>query len=190
MLLCINPMDCRLAPMTLLAWLCALAGPAALASEPSHSCLPEGDARLEMRITGDFQAEVRWGNAGTRCDGGPRPDGDALRLMFGRDDEGLLIVLGIAGLERAATGAGLQANVTIVRQGLGQFYGTLGAGACVVSVEENTAIAGMIDAYRVSGRGRCESPIEAINRDGHIRVGPFEFTGLAFWPDEDRDRDD
>jgi hypothetical protein len=190
MLLCITSMDPRLVSLALLGWYCATAGQTALASQPPHTCLPTGEARLEMRITGDFDAEVQWGNEGTRCDGGPRPEGDALRLMFGREDAGLLIVLGITGLERAATGTGLLANVTVVRQGLGQFYGTLGADTCVVNVEENAAIAGMIDAYRVSGRGRCESPIEAVNRDGHIRVAPFEFSGLAFWPEEDPDRDD
>lgn len=176
-------MDSPAAPIALLALLCA--GPAAFAADGPPTCLPGGEAGLQMRITGDFETEVRWGNTGTRCDGGPRPEGDALRLMFSREEDALLIVLGITGLERAATGAGLLANVTVVRQGLGQFYGTLGADACVVSVEENAAIPGMTGAYRVSGRGRCESPIEAIHRDGHIRIAPFEFTGLAFWPDED-----
>jgi hypothetical protein len=184
-----NPLPAMVA---LLVSLCATAGAEGLSAAGPPACLPGGEAGLEMRITGDFEADVRWGNTGTRCDGGPRPEGDALRLMFAHEGDGLLIVLGITGLERAATGSGLLANVTVVRQGLGLFYGTLGADSCVVNVDENAAIEGMTDAYRISGQGRCEAPIEAINRDGHIRVAPFEFTGVVHWPDENEDeaRDD
>lgn len=163
----------------------ALAAPAAAANEAAHACVPEGEGRLTLQISGDFDAEVDWANEGTRCDGGPRPEGDALRLMFSRDDDGLLFVIGITGLVRGWTGADLAANLTVVRQGAGQFYGTLGADACIVDVEENIALASAPDSYRVSGRGHCERPIEAIARVGEIRVTPFEFTGLAFWPDED-----
>jgi len=155
------------------------------AGEGSFECLPEGGGRLEMRISGEFEASVDWGNDGTRCEGGPRPDGDALRLMFSRDDDGLLVVIGITGLERGATGAGLLANLTIVRQGMGRFYGSLGADACIVEVHENAAQSADSSTYSVSGQGRCEAPIEAIAREGAIRVAPFAFTGKAYWPDED-----
>lgn len=137
-----------------------------------------------MAISGDFEATLDWGNEGTRCEGGPRPAGDALRLMFSRDDDGLLVVIGITGLQRGNIGEGLLANVTLVRQGLGRFYGTLGADACVVAVDENAPVDGLADAWRVRGQGYCAASIEAIAREGEIRIAPFEFTGLAFWPDE------
>jgi hypothetical protein len=148
-------------------------------------CLPGGGGGLEMEISGEFDASIDWSNRGTQCDGGPRPEGDALRLMFSRDDEGLLIVLAITGLERGSVGDGMLANLTIVRQGAGLFYGSLGADACLVDVAEHVAEDGLSGAYRVSGKGRCEAPIEAIARAGEIRVAPFAFTGKAHWPDED-----
>jgi hypothetical protein len=178
----------RLLPrFALVAVAAVLAGAAALAAEAAVECIPGGGGRLQLAVSGDFVADLNWANAGTRCDGGPRPAGDALRLMFNRDDEGLLIVIGITGLARGATGSGLLANVTVVRQGLGLFYGTLGADACIVDVETNVAEPGFADAYRVSGHGRCAAAIEAIGREGEIRIAPFEFTGLAYWPDEDQD---
>lgn len=158
---------------------------AALAGDGPFECLPGGGGRLEVQISGEFDAAVDWGNDGTRCDGGPRPDGDALRLMFSRDDDGLLMVLGITGLGRGATRESLPANLTVVRQGLGLFYGSLGADTCIVTVEENLAMEDQPDTYRVSGHGRCEAPIEAIARDGEIRIAPFAFTGKAYWPEED-----
>lgn len=162
----------------------ALAGAIAIATEPGGACLPGDGGRLQMEISGDFVATLDWANEGTRCDGGPRPAGDALRLMFSREDDGLLVVIGITGLQRGQTGEGLLANVTLVRQGLGRFYGTLGADACVVAVAENTPVEGLADAWRVRGQGFCAASIEAIARDGEIRIAPFQFTGLAFWPDE------
>jgi hypothetical protein len=181
----------RLLPrIALLAVPASLAGAVALAAEVPVECIPGGGGRLQLAVSGDFVADLDWGNAGTQCDGGPRPAGDALRLMFNRDDDGLLIVIGITGLARGATGSGLLANVTVVRQGLGLFYGTLGADACIVEVEGNVAEPGFTDAYRVSGHGRCEAAIEAIGREGEIRIAPFEFTGLAYWPDEDQQEDE
>jgi hypothetical protein len=183
MLLRTKSMLQRLSVIAPVATLGALCGVAAHAGESEFECLAGGGGRLEMRISGEFEASVDWGNDGTRCEGGPRPDGDALRLMFSRDDDGLLVVLGITGLERGATGAGLLANLTIVRQGMGRFYGSLGADACIVEVRENVAESADPDSFRVSGQGRCEAPIDAIAREGAIRVAPFEFTGKAYWPD-------
>lgn len=172
---------CRawLAPLLLIA----LPVPAVAGDE----CIPGGDGRLQMPISGHFEATVDWDNEGTTCAGGPRPDGDALRLMFNRTVESLLVVVGITGVERGATGEGLPANLTIVREGRAEFFGTLGADTCLVDVTANELLEGSTDTYRVSGKGRCLAPIEAIARDGEIRVGPFEFTGIAAWPLEPED---
>lgn len=159
----------------------------AMATASPGACLPGGGGHLQLEISGDFAAQVEWEDAGTVCDGGPRPDGDALRLVFSRDDDGLMVLVGITGLQRGATGEGLLANITIVRQGMGRFYGTLGAHACVVDVTANQPEPGVEDGYRVSGRGRCAAGIEAIGRPGEIRVSPFEFTGLAYWPEREDD---
>lgn len=160
-----------------------LAAPVAVMASP-EGCLPGGGGHLRLEISGDFAAQVDWQDAGTVCDGGPRPNGDALRLVFSRDDDGLMVLVGITGLQRGASGEGLLANITIVRQGMGQFYGTLGAHACVVDVTANLPEPGVEDGYRVSGHGRCAAGIEAIGRPGEIRVSPFEFTGLAYWPEQ------
>lgn len=162
-----------------------LAFVAAHADDEMTACLPDGGGRLEMQISGEFETVMAWDNAGTQCEGGPRPTGEALRLMFSRDDDGLLVVLGITGLARGATGSGMLANLTIVRQGLGRFYGSLGADACIVEITEHSPVTASAGAWRVGGHGRCEAPIEAIAREGEIRVAPFVFTGKAYWPEEE-----
>jgi hypothetical protein len=173
-------------PLFCLATLsCAAAAEAALAADPAPVCIWEGGGHLEMQIGGDFEATLDWGNAGTRCDGGPRPDGDALRLMFSREDEALLVVIAVTGLQRAATGEDLGANLTVVREGLGHFYGSLGADACVVTIDGNVPDPSGPDRYRVSGHGHCTRPVGAIAREGAITIDTFKFTGLAWWPLED-----
>ncbi len=159
--------------------LVAIADDAAL-----EACVPSGGGRLEMTVTGLFDARVEWGNEGTRCDGGPRPAGDALRLMFSRDDQALLVVIAITGVAPGVTGSGLPADLTLVRQGTGEFYGTLGERACTVDVELNQPENGVEDAWQIGGKGRCDQPVEAIGRDGEVRVAPFAFSGIAHWPEE------
>ncbi|NHA13515.1 hypothetical protein [Thioalkalivibrio sp. XN279] len=167
------------------AWLVTapLAWSAAEGAEAATACLPDGAGRLQMQISGHFDAALDWGNAGTRCAGGPRPDGNALRLMFSRAEDALLVVIAVTGLERGGTGDGLPANLTLVREGRAEFFGTLGADTCLVDVTENAPLAGVPGAYRVSGRGRCLAPIEAVAGTSEIRIAPFEFTGYAEWPE-------
>ena len=170
--------------LLLTAWLAMapLASPAADGAVDTTACLPDGAGRLQMAISGHFDAMLDWGNAGTRCAGGPRPDGNALRLMFSRAEDAVLIVIAVTGLERGGTGDGLPANLTLVREGRAEFFGTLGADTCLVDVVENTPLAGVPGAYRVSGSGRCLAPIEAVAGSSEIRIAPFEFTGYAEWP--------
>jgi hypothetical protein len=173
----------RLLLMT--AWLMTapLAWSAADGAEDATACLPDGTGRLQMEISGHFDAVLDWSNAGTRCAGGPRPDGNALRLMFSHAEDALLIVVAVTGLERGRIGDGLPANLTLVREGRAEFFGTLGADTCLVDVTENAPLAGIPGAYRVSGSGRCLAPIEAVAGTSEIRIAPFEFTGYAEWPE-------
>ena len=170
--------------LLLTAWLAVapLALPAADGAANETACLPDGAGQLQMAISGHFDAVLDWGNAGTRCAGGPRPDGNALRLMFSRAEDAVLIVIAVTGLERGGTGDGLPANLTLVREGRAEFFGTLGADTCLVDVAENTPLAGVPGAYRVSGSGRCLAPIEAVAGSSEIRIAPFQFTGYAEWP--------
>jgi hypothetical protein len=132
------------------------------------------------------------GEVATNADIAPADVEDALQVdlagartsvAWRHGDDGRTHGFTITGIERGATGAAMLANLTVVRQGMGRFYGSLGADACIVEVHENVAESADPDTFRVSGQGRCEAPIEAIAREGEIRVAPFEFTGKAYWPE-------
>ena len=164
-------------PLTLLAWLSA---PAAPASEAG--CLADGTGRLDMVVSGALEARIAWAE-GMECQGMPRPDGSGLRVMFANRQESLLVVVGIEDVERGGTGDDLPANFTLVKEGAGEFYSTLGDAVCRVTILENTPVQGTGNAvFRVRGEGECPDPVPAVSREGEIRVRPFAFTGMAIWP--------
>lgn len=142
-----------------------------------------------MSISGKFNARLDWTGDRLVCEGTPRPDNTGLRLMFGSDADELLVVLAVTGLTPGATGRDLPANLTLVRQRLGEFYGTLGDGNCRVDILQNESLGEGGDApWRIHGEGRCPEPVGAIGNDGAVRIAPFSFTGVAVWPAEPETR--
>lgn len=168
-------------PLLLLTAACWVAAPgAAAAQEPS--CLPDGSGQLDMVVTGALQARVAW-SEGMECQGMPRPDGTGLRLMFADREEALLVVIGVEGVGRGGTGRDFPANFTLVREGEGEFYSTLGDATCRVDILENSpADPEAPDVFRVSGEGHCPAPVPGVGRPAEILVRPFAFTGQALWP--------
>ncbi len=72
-----------------------------------------------------MQAELVWGNEGTECTGAVRPDG-GIRIRFshkeGADGSRLVLLFGVAGLREGQSAKALPVNVTVIREGLGEFY--------------------------------------------------------------------
>ena len=171
------PRRCFPVPLAILACLSALPVQAG-----ETGCLADGSGRLDMVVSGALEARIAWAE-GMECQGMPRPDGSGLRVMFANRQESLLVVIGIAGVERGGTGNGLPANFTLVKEGAGEFYSTLGDEVCRVTLLENTPVEGTGDAvFRIEGEGECPDPVPAVSREGEIRVRPFAFTGTAIWP--------
>ena len=165
------------APLAILACLLAPPAPAGEAG-----CLADGTGRLDMVVSGALEARIAWAD-GMECQGMPRPDGSGLRVMFANRQESLLVVIGIANAQRGATGDDLPANFTLVKEGAGEFYSTLGDEVCRVTLLENTPVPGTGDAvFRLRGEGECPDPVPAVSREGGSRVRPFAVTGTAIWP--------
>lgn len=172
----------RLAPPIAVFAACLLAS-TARAEEPA--CV--GD--LQVGFSGAFDARLG-PPARQSCDGGPRPDGDGLRIAYrsqaiGGDDQ-ILTILAIPGIARGQTGTELPLNVTVVREGKGEFFGARGPGRCTVDIATHEP-AGEPDFWRLAGRGRCQDDLEAVAREGEITVSAFEFSAVVSWeiPDEE-----
>ena len=162
------------------AALSLLAG-AVQAAEPA--CVPGGDGRLDLVVSGSLEARAAWSGEHLECQGMPRPDGRGMRLMFANREASLLVVLGVSGIGRGETGRGLPGNFTLVREGAGEFYSTLGDEVCRIDILEAREIPGSpAGRFVVAGEGECPGPVPAVAREGSVTVRPFAFKGIVLWP--------
>jgi hypothetical protein len=181
----------------------ALVGPLADAAQsddapsaaPPAQCLPTGDGYLKARLSGALAAEIDWGNDGTECTGATRPDG-GLRLRFSRYDAAsasqLVLVFGIAGLKEGEAAKSVPVNLTIIREGAGEFYGTQGDDKCALDEVRQIALVGppfRTRRYRVVARGYCTEPARAVQGKGAVLLSRFDFAGIVAFDDEDPSTD-
>lgn len=161
------------------------------APSPSGDCLPDGTGFLRARLQGAIDTELEWSNDGTECTGAMRPDG-GVRLGFSRaiyaNDERLVLVFGIAGLKEGQAARTLPVNLTVIRQGTGQFFGTRGDDKCMldeIRQEPLTGIPHRNRVYRIIARGFCTEPARALNGTSALLISRFDYAGRIDYSIED-----
>jgi hypothetical protein len=146
-------------------------------------CLSSGNGYLKARLTGEINTEIDWANAGTACEGMPRPEGHGLRLSFARtvgpDGHRLVIVFGVARIGENQSGKALPVNVTVIVEGASLIYGTRGDDKCMVDRLRSEPLTsdGRTRTYRVEARGFCTQPARAVLGNGAVLVSTFDFAG-------------
>lgn len=164
--------------------------------QPQAHCLPSGDGYVRARLSGAINAEVDWPNEGTECAGAVRPDG-GLRLRFSRFEpesaSKIVLVFGVAGLKEGQSARSLPVNVTVIREGAGEFYSTQGDDKCMLDEVEQTALVGppfKARTYRVVARGYCMEPARAVQGKGALLLSRFDFAGAVNFETEDASNDE
>jgi hypothetical protein len=158
--------------------------PAPVAPDPANpSCLASGNGYLRARLNGEINTEIDWANAGTQCEGMPRPNGRGLRLSFARtlgpDGRRLVIVFGVARIGENQSGKALPANVTVIVEGASLIFGTRGDDKCLVDrlQSQPLASAGRVRMYRIEAHGFCTQPARAVMGSGAVLISTFDFAG-------------
>ena len=171
--------------------------PAARAAPPPEpaKCLPAGEGYLRARISGTMSTELNWGNEGTECTGAVRPTDGGIRMRFSRPDgQGkLVLVFGIAQLREGKSAHNMPVNVTVIREGEGQFYSTQGDDKCTLDVVTQDAIVGIPHrsrSYRVTARGFCTEPARAVRGKGAVLLSRFDYSGRVDFESQDTQTDD
>jgi hypothetical protein len=159
-------------------------------------CLPEGGGFLRARITGVIDSELDWRNTDTECGGATRPSG-GVRVRFGHafgtEGQRLVFVFGIPGLREGKDATQLPVNITVIREGAGEFFGTQGDDKCTIETLRQEAIAGIPlrnRRYRVIASGFCMQPARALTGEGSILITRFDFAGRVDYSEQDRTPDD
>jgi hypothetical protein len=171
--------------------------PAAKAAPPPEAakCLPAGNGYLRARLSGAVSTELDWGNDGTECTGAVRPTDGGIRMRFSRPDgQGkLVLVFGIAQLREGKSARNVPVNVTLIREGAGQFFSTQGDDKCTLDVVTQDAIVGIPHrsrSYRVTARGFCTEPARAVRGKGAVLLSRFDYSGRVDFESQDTQTDD
>jgi hypothetical protein len=153
--------------------------------------LPEG-GYVRARISGTMSQELDWPNEGTECTGAVRPTDGGIRMRFSRFDERsankIVLVFGIANLREGESAKTLPVNVTVIREGTGEFYSTQGDDKCMLDTIQQVPMVGVprrSRSYRVIGRGFCTEPARAVRGTGAILLSRFDFAGRVDFESED-----
>jgi hypothetical protein len=164
---------------------CGHAGDGAPAAPPSGEeilCRPANEGQLRARLQGAIDAEIDWSSDVPQCLGGPRPDGDGVRLLYkGRiaGDESVLVVIGITPLRAGETSRNVPVNLTVVREGTGQFFSTQGRDKCALDEVRQEQLAPDTRRYRLTGRGYCTQPARALSGDGAVLMSRFDVVAIV-----------
>lgn len=155
-------------------------------------CLPNGGAFLRARLTGAIDKELSWTDRELSCAGSVRPNAGGIRLRFtstSSDNEPRLVLLfGITGLKEGESGKALPVNLTVMREGTGEFYGTQGDNKCTADDIRQEPLSGIPlrqRVYRITARGFCTQPARALNGTGLILITRFDFVGRADFESDD-----
>jgi hypothetical protein len=154
-------------------------------------CLPGGDGYLRARLDGALKAELNWGNKDTECTGAVRPTDGGIRMRFRSSlasGEKLVLVFGIAKLREGASAKAVPVNLTVIREGTGEFFGTQGDDKCMLDDVRQEPIVGIprrTRSYRIVARGFCTEPARAIRGKGAVLISRFDYAGRVDFDDED-----
>lgn len=184
---------------TAAAW-CILGGLSSVYAEETPSlaggCLPTGDGYLRARLAGALNAELHWDEAEIDCSGAVRPADGGVRMRFsGPEPAGgkLVLVFGIAALREGRDARLTPVNVTLMREGKGEFYSTLGDDKCMLDEIRQQPLVGIprrTRSYRVVARGACTEPARAVRGEGVILLSRFDFAGRVDFEANDAAEDD
>jgi hypothetical protein len=158
-------------------------------------CLPAGNGYLRARLAGAMTTELNWGNDGTECTGAVRPTDGGIRMRFSRPDGPgrLVLIFGIARLEEGKDATNLPVNVTLIREGAGEFFSTLGDNKCTLDKVTQEVIVGVprrSRSYRIVARGFCTQPARAVRGQGVVLLSRFDYAGRVDFQTEDKQTDD
>jgi hypothetical protein len=167
----------------------------AAAAEPPAKCLPAGNGYLRARLSGAVSAELNWGNDGTECTGAVRPTDGGIRMRFSRPDGTgkLVLVFGISKLREGQPARNIPVNVTLIREGAGEFFSTQGDDKCTLDLVTQDVIVGIPHrsrSYRVTARGFCTQPARAVRGKGAVLLSRFDYAGRVDFESQDTQPDD
>ena len=164
------------------------AATAASLDAASARCIASPAGSLLARVKGSIDAEIAWDDDASHCLGGVRPQGEGVRLLYrGSVPEAgsLLVVLGLAGLQPGQSARNVPVNLTIVREGTGQFFATQGGDKCALDTVAQVPLEDDPSRFRLEGRGYCTQPARALDGSGAVLMSRFDVVAIVAAPQDE-----
>jgi hypothetical protein len=153
------------------------------ANQESRPCTLRPDGFLRGRFFGALNLTADWSGSSLYCDGMQRPDGEGVRLFFARDQPGgerVSVLIGIDGRPEDLVGAERPANVTVIDEQAGRFFGAGGPGRCWASINSVTGLPQASEAqagYRIEGLVYCLGALPSIGDKTSLTLSELHFAG-------------
>lgn len=149
----------------------------------SRRCTLRPDGYLRGRFFGALNITANWSGANLLCDGMQRPNGDGLRLFFARELPGVAgvsVLIGIDGRLEDMVGTERPANVTVIDEQGGRFFGTGGPGRCwasINSIKDLPRAAGGKAGFRIDGLVYCMGALPSVGDRASLTLSELQFAG-------------
>jgi len=142
-------------------------------------CSSVGDAYLSGSLYGAVEQQIEWRGTDMTCDGGLRPDGAGVRVVFAgpaaTTGDRIVMVIGIDGVIDELAAAEHIANITIIDESSGRFYSSGKQERCWTTVSDTTADG---ETYRVTGEVYCALGLPSVSDAGSVTLREFRYSGL------------
>ena len=160
---------------------------------PAAGCLPGERGFLRASLRGALEADLDWRGTDIQCEGGARPDGEGVRLSLAgpldANGQRVRLVFGIAVRPGVTSTEPLPVNITVIVEGGGKLFATLGDQRCTVDslTQQSLPATGSSKAgsrdFRVAARGFCVDPATTLNGSERLYINRFDLAGLARFED-------
>lgn len=140
-------------------------------------CQSVDDAFLSGTLYGAIDRVIEWRGTDMTCEGGPRPDGDGVRLVFAapaREGARLVFVIAISGAIGELRGAEHPANLTVIDEASGRFFSAGGQERCWTNV---SSVDGDDQQFRIGGEVYCSGSLPSLSDSSSISLRDFRYSG-------------
>ncbi len=151
---------------------------ATLAAAQFDLCRAVDDGYLSGHLYGALDRAIEWRGTDMTCEGGPRPNGEGLRLVFAApaDDSRprLVFVIGVAGTVGDLSGSERLANITLIDEASGRFFSSGGQERCWTTVESVEYDGGQV---RIGGEVYCQGSLPSLSDGSSVTLRDFRYSG-------------
>lgn len=163
------------------------AGCAMLALSPQALAAQQdcgADSHLGTRLYGALDQQIDWSRESLQCESMGRPQGKGIRLRFSgpasESGDHLTVIIALPSLRAGESKKELPANLTLIEDTAGRFYGSKGTNSCWADIEQEL-LSAETTMYSVSGKVYCINPLVQVNGEGSVRFEEIEFRTAANW---------